>query len=171
MILKIERPPTKNLVIASTVVVLVVILLVMSPWKSSSLVPPDIKKQLSFNAIYPGSSTDTQISPASFSYQPSQNSLAISLKYQGQSIILSEQKAPDSVLANTDAANQQLGVHPYAQFQSRLGLVSLTKLFQGKTYSAQGQLGVLVAKGTLILAHSATNLSTNQWEGFFNNLF
>ena len=171
MSIKAKLESVRNISLGLGVALIVVMLFIwLSPWKTSSLTPPDIKKQLNFSAVYPRSSADIQISPANFSYQAGQGALAISLSYQGKNITLTEQKAPDSVVANPLAANQQLGVHPYTQFQSRFGTVSLTKLYQSNTYRFQGQLGVLVTKGTLVLAHSSQDLSLNQGMNFFNSL-
>lgn len=138
--------------------------------KGDGVIPSSIKKQLNFPVIYPNNPVNTKIEPSDFSYQKDNSTLSISTNYKGNAIFITEQKAPSNITADPQSANQTLGVHPYAQIQTRFGLVSLTRVFQTTSFKSQGQLGVLVSNGTLILIHSSQQLSNSDWVDLLNSM-
>ena len=145
-------------------------LLIYNRASSDNPVPTDIKKQLSFRTIYP-QSPEIKVDTSSFNYQTDQKTLTFTVEYKGNDIVLTERQAPNGL---TEAQNyQSIGVHPYSQIQTRLGLVALTRAYiVEKTYEKQGQLAVLAAKGTLLIATRTGDkeLSDNDWLNLFNSM-
>ncbi len=136
--------------------------------QSKNPLPPDIKKQLSFAAIYPG---DTKsIDANSYSYKTDDKSLSYELHLGDKRVAITEQPAPESLVDPGQIYYQSLGVRPYAQFQSRLGPVALVKFYEAGTLKAQGQTAILSVKGMLLLAHPDKDLTNAEWKNFFNSL-
>jgi hypothetical protein len=131
--------------------------------------PTDIKAQVSFKVIYP-SSKSGQLGAGGYQYQAGQKALTFSLNKSGTHIIFSEQSAPNSVGTGSQVYYQALGLHPYAQFVSKLGPVALAKFYNPGTLSFLGQTGVLAAGGTLVTAHPDKDLTNAQWKDLFDSL-
>jgi hypothetical protein len=61
-----------------------------------------------------------------------------------------------------------LGIHPYAQFKTKLGQVALTNSGNPEILKPVGQSAVLASGGTFLIAHSEKNLTNNQWKNSSN---
>lgn len=132
-------------------------------------VPTKIKKQISYKVIYPPSSTI--VNPNSgYEYKTEDKTLTFSSKSSGATIVLVQQPAPDTLSANGQVYYPALGIHPYAQFQSKLGPVALTKFWKSSSLEPAGQSGVLATNGTLLIARSDKDLTNAQWKDFFDTL-
>lgn len=139
--------------------------------KNNNPLPSAIKNQLSFKALYPPSASSLiKIDSASYNYQASDKVLTFTVNYAGSDVIFSQQPAPDSLGSGKDVYYQVLGIHPYAQFKTNLGLVALTKFFKTGDLKPSGQSGVLATEGTLLTANTTGNLTNEQWKDLFNSL-
>jgi hypothetical protein len=131
--------------------------------------PADIKQQVDFKVIYPSSSNGS-LDSSGYVYQPTEKTLNYNLINSGNKIVFTEQLAPNSVGSGNQVYYAALGIHPYAQFESKLGPVALTKFYKAGSLTSQGQSGILVAQGTLLIAHPDKNLTNDQWKRLFDSL-
>jgi hypothetical protein len=131
-------------------------------------IPPAIKSQLSYRAIYPNGYG--QIQSNSYKYQPSNKTLSYKLHVYDSGIVFTEQPAPESLGKNGQPYYPAIGLHPYAQFQTELGPVALTKFYQSGSLQPVGQSAVLASGGTLLIANSQKSLTNQQWKNLFNSL-
>jgi hypothetical protein len=131
--------------------------------------PDSIKSQVSFKVVYP-SSKSGKLSSSGYQYQAGQKALTFSLDKGGTNIVFSEQTAPNTVGNGSQVYYQALGLHPYAQFASKLGPVALAKFYNPGTLSYLGQTGVMAASGTLVTAHPDKDLTNSQWKDLFDSL-
>src|SRR5206468_9340235 len=111
-----------------------------------------------------------QLGATGYQYQAGQKALTFSLNKGGTNIVFSEQPAPSSVGNGSQVYYQALGLHPYAQFASKLGPVALAKFYNPGTLSYLGQTAVMAAAGTLVTAHPDKDLTNAQWKGLFDSL-
>lgn len=137
--------------------------------RAADPLPADISKQLSFRSIYPTSQAGKITGPG-YTYLASQKTLSFTVSTAGTSVVFTEQPAPSSVGSGSQVYYQALGLHPYAQFVSKLGPVALVKFYHTGTLTPAGQSGILAADGTLLTAHSEKNLTNEQWKDLFNSL-
>lgn len=131
-------------------------------------IPKNIQAQLSYKTIYPAN-TD-QITPNSYKYQVDQKNLVFDVEFSGNKIIFTEQPAPESLGSTTQAYYPVLGVHPYAQFQTGLGVVALTKFYHTGSLKPFGESGILASGGTLLIAHCEKHMTNEQWKALFESL-
>jgi hypothetical protein len=137
--------------------------------RNANPLPDSIKSQVSFKVIYP-SSKSGKLNSSGYQYQADQKALTFSLNKRGTNIIFSEQTAPNTVGNGSQVYYQALGLHPYAQFASKLGPVALAKFYNPGTLSYLGQTGVMVAGGTLVTVHPDKDLTNAQWKDLFDSL-
>jgi len=161
----------KTLLIASVVAVAIAIL--FSLWlfliHPDIPVPASIRQKAAFEIIYPSGKT-ARADSSSFNYQQSQQSLSFTVRAFDSDIIFTEQPAPENAGTGEGVYYPALGLHPYAQFQSKLGPVALARFYESKTLKPRGQSAVLISRGTLLIAHTDRNLSNNQWKQLFESL-
>lgn len=151
-------------------VILIVAIIFFFLNQSKNPIPASIQTKLGYKAIYPSPNSSYR-SSSTYDYNPEDKSLTFSSKtLSGVSVTIVEQPAPDSLSAGGQVYYPAIGIHPYAQFQSKLGPVALTKFWQADTLSPQGQTAVLAVNGTLFLAHPDKDLTNAEWKDFFNNL-
>jgi hypothetical protein len=136
---------------------------------SKTPVPDNIKNQASFKVIYPSSHV-AQIDTSSFLYQEKEKALSFSANFAGTKIVFTEQNAPESLGSDTQAYYPALGIHPYAQFKTKLGQVALTKFWQSATLKPQGQSAVLASSNTFLIAHASKDLTNQQWKELFETV-
>ncbi|HSX45803.1 MAG TPA: hypothetical protein VLG27_02230 [Candidatus Saccharimonadia bacterium] len=130
--------------------------------------PANIKSQVSYKAIYP--SKTKQIDPASYDYRPDQKTLTFIANVAGNNIVFTEQPAPESLGSAGQIYYPALGIHPYAQFATKLGPVALARFWQSGSLKPAGQSGILASGGTFLTAHSDKNLTNTEWKDLFDSL-
>jgi hypothetical protein len=165
------RKYKKTLVLSCSILLLMVTigLLLLFFTHNRDPIPKDIKSKASFKVIYP-SSKSGQLGANGYQYQADQKSLTFSLNSHGTNIVFTEQPAPSSVGDSGQVYYQALGLHPYAQFASKLGPVALAKFYNPGTLSYLGQSGIMAAGGTLVTAHPDKDLTNAQWKDLFDSL-
>ncbi len=131
--------------------------------------PTSIKNQVSFKIVYPAASL-AKIDINSYDYQAGNKVLTYKVDFAGSSIIITQQPAPDKLGVDTQAYYPAIGIHPYAQFNTKLGTVALTKFWQSSTLKPTGQSAILATNGTMVLAHSDKDLTDQQWKSLFDSL-
>ncbi len=158
---------TLFIALASLIVAIAIVGLFASRTSGNPL-PPKIKSQVSYKVIYPAKTS--QITPTSYDYQADQKTLTFSIMDSGNSIVFTEQPAPESLGSGSQVYYPALGLHPYAQFQTKLGPVALVKFWDSGTLAPAGESGVLASGGTLLIAHSSKLLTNAQWKDLFETL-
>ncbi len=132
---------------------------------SSNPVPTSIKNQVNFKIIYPSASSKlVSYDQSSYSFRTSQNVLSFKVKYNGNDFAFSEQPAPSALGAGDSVYFPALGIHPYAQFKTKLGLVALTRFWASGSLEPIGQSALITSKGTLLTIQSKDNLSNQEWK-------
>jgi flagellar basal body-associated protein FliL len=166
---KKKTGPSKWTVIFGAVVFLVVaaVLIVFLLGRDKNPIPPSVKSQLSFRPAYPSSSTSNS---TNFKYQADQKALIYNYNFNGTNIVFTEQSAPSTVGSGSQVYYQALGLHPYAQFVSKLGPVALVKFYNPGTLTPAGESGIMATSGTLVIAHADKDLTNEQWQALFNSL-
>jgi hypothetical protein len=167
-----HRPRAKHKKLASIILLALILLgaglLAYNQSSNKNPLPDNIKHQITYKVLYPTPKAGELSS--SYSYQAEQKTLSFLLKKFGSKISITEQPAPDSLGSGNQIYFQALGIHPYAQFVSKLGPVALTKFWESNTLDPKGQSGILVSKGTLLIAHPDKALTNDQWKQLFNSL-
>lgn len=158
-------------IIAAGAVILIggILMVVRQVNDGPSPLPASIKDRVGFKAAYPPKHV-ASIDASTYKYQPDQKVLTFTSRFDGADITFSEQPAPPSLGSGTQVYYPALGIHPYAQFNTRLGPVALTKFWQSGSLKPAGQAAVLASDGTLIIAHSDQDLTNQQWQDLFDNL-
>ena len=154
----------RNIVLGTLGVGLVVIVVLLVAPKSP--IPPTVTKQLTSTLLVPKGG-GAVIDRESANYSKSEKLLIYTVAYAGTSIIVSEQPTPDSFIDIPDVYTKLVdGMNNYQTFEVNAGTVHLTrpKNLNGK------QAAVLNAKGTLLFAKPAADLSDDQWRVLFNHL-
>jgi hypothetical protein len=135
---------------------------------SKSPVPTSIARQLSYKTIYPAKVS--QIDPASYNYQADQKTLSFTVAADNTKVAFTEQAAPDSLGTDGQAYYPALGLHPYAQFKTKLGPVALAKFWQSGSLKPVGESAILASGGTFLIAHSEKSLTNAEWKNLFDSL-
>ena len=130
--------------------------------------PDNINKQVRYKVIYP--SQTGQIDPNSYKYQTEQKTLSYKINRNGGEIVFTEQPAPEALGTGSQPYYPAISIHPYAQFNTNLGPVALTKFYQPGSFKQVGQAAVLASGGTLLIANSQKNLTNEQWKELFDSL-
>lgn len=162
--LKIKKP----FAVISAALFLIVVSVILISVLNQSPLPADIKNQISYKAVYPSSSTGKLMSD--YQYKSDENTLNFTVSNSNTNIVFAEQPAPESLGSGNQIYYQALGVHPYAQFNSKLGPVALVNFYQTGSLKPVGQTAILVADGTMVVAHSANNLTNEKWKQIINSL-
>lgn len=149
-------------------IVIGLVLLFFLNFTSKNPVPANIKNQVSYKIIYP--SKASQIDASSYQYQAGQKALSFSVNSEGNKVVFTEQPAPDAIGEGSNANYSAIGIHPYAQFQTKLGQVALTKFYESGTLKSAGQSALLASDGTLLIAHSSQNITNEQWKNLLDSL-
>ncbi|MBX4197196.1 hypothetical protein KW801_01410 [Candidatus Saccharibacteria bacterium] len=137
--------------------------------QNANPLPDSLKNQISYKVVYPTSKTGT-VDKDSYQYQVDQKTLTYSFNSAETKIVFIEQPAPASLGTGNQVYFPAIGVHPYAQFQSKLGPVALTKFYQSGSLKSAGQSAILVAEGTMVIAHPNQDLTNTQWKVLFDGL-
>ena len=167
---KFNRPSQKTIAILVLSLIAAGLALLFFQHHDISPIPPNIKKQLSFQAVYPASPASVAIDSNSYNYQAESQALTFKVQFQTVDIILTEQPLPDNFAAGSQIYYQSLGLHPYAQFQAKVGPAALLKFYKSGSLEAQGQTAIMTANKTLILAHPSKDLTNDDWKVFLNSL-
>jgi len=130
--------------------------------------PPNLKKQVTYKIAYP--SKISQIDTGSYQYQADKQVLNFNVATDDSTVVFTEQPAPSALGSDTQAYYPALGIHPYAQFQTKLGLVVLTRFWQAGNFKPVGQSAILATHGTFLIAHSEKNLTNAEWKDLFESL-
>ncbi len=136
--------------------------------QNNNPLPDDIKNQVGIKVIFP--SQVSKIDEHSYYYQKDQKTLGFKAESFGTDIVFVEQPAPANAGTGDQVYYPALGIHPYAQFQSKAGPVALAKFWLSKTLESNGQTAVLIKDGTLVTARPAKDLSNSQWKELFDSL-
>ena len=171
MRLRFELHITKKLVIALLAIVLLVSTGVFVFLKEQNKVPlpVDLKQHVKFKVLYP-QPKQAQIQASSYIYQSKERILTFKADYAGTTIVFTQQPAPLNIGKDTQSYAASLGIHPYAQFQTNLGQVALTKFYQSGNLKLFSQSAVLVSQGTLLTATSEKPLTNQQWKNLLDSL-
>ncbi len=168
--LKVNFDIPKKLLISVAIVLIFAAgaFFLISRLSNKNPLPTSIKSGISYKVIYP--SKTAQIDISSYQYQPSDKTLTFKVNASGKAIIFTEQPAPATLGSGSQVYYPALGIHPYAQFQTDLGPVALTKFYQSGTLELAGQAAVLASGGTLLFANSKQSLSNDEWKNLFDSL-
>ena len=151
---------TLGALVAAGLVVIVVMLVLPKP-----PIPGSLKQQLTSTLIVPSHKQAT-IDRSSAKYDGSLKVLSFTVGTAGHKLVMAEQPTPDQFVDVPQAFQKVLeNMNEYDSFDSVMGTVHLTK----PQSLHGGQTAVLNAKGTLLFATPAANLSTDQWRRFFNS--
>lgn len=159
----------RNLRVLTCLAALLLAVSLLEIWRNAhqNPLPSDIKRQVSYGVVYPGKTSE--IDAGSYAYRSDASSLTFKVNKFDTKIVFTEQPAPAS-LGGNQPYYPALGVHPYAQFNTKLGPVALVKFWQSGSLKPIGQTGFLSANGTLLIAHSDKQLANDQWKQLFDSL-
>jgi len=134
---------------------------------SSSPIPKNIKKQLSFIVLYPAPDPNTKVNKATFKYDSQNGVFSFVVLTYGISNTITEQSTPDPF---NDIPNYYqtfvTKLRSYSTFDTDIGKVDLTR----PDSLNGGQAAVMNSKGVLLFAHPTKDLTKEQWQHFFNSL-
>jgi uncharacterized protein YxeA len=162
------RIPKKALVLLLVLIVAVLGSVYYSKQNNKNPLPENIRGVISYKIIYPSSTK--QIDSKSFNYQTDKKTLSFKVNTGASNVVFAEQQAPEALGSDTQAYYPALGIHPYAQFKTKLGQVALTKFWQSGNLKPVGQSAVLASNGTLLIAHAEKDLTNSQWKNLFQSL-
>lgn len=150
-------------IVALVVVIGFVLAIVLAP-----IMPPSIKKQLSFIVLYPSGNGFT-IDRSSWKYDSSLGLLTYIVTYSSNDtkITVSEQSSPpefSEVPGTLDTLTTKLNT--YSDFDTLDGHVYLTH----PTELKGNQSALMNTEGTLMFAKPDKNLGDDDWRRFFNSL-
>jgi hypothetical protein len=158
----------KIIILLAGILIITAIIAIYFLNRSNNPLPANIKQQINYKVVYPTSGTGKLTN--NYSYEPQSQTLTFSANSNGNKIVFAEQPAPPSLGAGSQIYFPAIGLHPYAQFQSRLGPVALVKFYQSGSLKPAGESAVLASNGTLVIAHSAKNLTNEQWKSLITTL-
>jgi hypothetical protein len=130
--------------------------------------PQSVKSQIGYKAIYP--SKVSQIDPNSYAYQADGKTLSFIVTTNNAHVTFTEQPAPNTLGSDGQPYYPALGLHPYAQFKTKLGPVALAKFWKAGSLKPVGESAILATGGTLLIAHSDKDLTNAQWKTLFDSL-
>lgn len=130
--------------------------------------PANIKPKVSYKVVFPADTS--QIDASTYNYQEDKQILSFAVHTGQNSVIFTEQPAPQNLGSDTQAYYPALGVHPYAQFKTGLGQVALAKFWQSGNLKPAGQSAIMAARGTLLIAHADNELTNQQWKNLFDSM-
>lgn len=165
-----KRPGNKIWYILATIFLATTLIALYLVFHNGSSLPPDVRSQLDFKSVYAPNSI---VEPDSFKYTAQGKTLTFNVSYQGTKLSFSEQPAPSNLANDTGGYFQSLGLHPVAQFISKIGSVAVVNFYTPKTYEPGGQAAVLVTSGTLVIATTVDKqqkLTNDQWKKLFDSL-
>lgn len=150
------------------IAVVVVSLLAYKHFSNNNPLPAEINAKLSYKAIFPSDSN--LVDTSSFKYDPDHKTLSFKVYLNDKTIVFTEQPTPDELASDTNTYYPALGIHPYAQFETNLGTVALTKFWQSGNLEPAGQSAILASGGTFVIANSQNNLTNAEWKQLFDSL-
>jgi uncharacterized protein YxeA len=162
------RIPKKALVLLLVLIVAVLGGVYYSKQNNKNPLPDNIRGMISYKVVYP--SNTQQIDSKSFNYQTDKKTLSFKVNTGKGNVVFAEQQVPEALGSDTQAYYPALGIHPYAQFKTKLGQVALTKFWQSGNLKPVGQSAVLASNGTLLIAHAEKDLTNSQWKNLFQSL-
>jgi hypothetical protein len=154
------------IIITLAALVLVATALAVFYVMSRSVVPADIKDQLTFTLLVP-SHPDVDIDRSSVKYDEPLKLLSYTATAFGTPVVFSEQPSPDTFTDIPQAYDKVLeGMGEYSKFDVDSGTVHLTrpKDLKGK------QAAVLNTKGTLLFAKPDQDLTDDEWRQLMRSL-
>ena len=149
-------------------VAVIVILIVFWLLRPKPLFPKSVLNQVSFIILYPAPSTGYKVVSSTVKYVSSAKGIEFEAQSKDNKLTITEQSTPDpfnDIPQYYPAFIDKLNA--YKSFDSPSGKVALTlpKELKG------GQSAMLIGQGTLMFAHPAHNLTNDQWQRIFNNLY
>ena len=130
--------------------------------------PKAIKAQTSFAILLP---TDPKITLSKWHYKASEKTLSFSAKVKGKEVIFTEQAAPLAYRDDQAAYDRFVGtLRPFANFKSPLGTVSVFHLIEEGNYKPSGDSAMLLANGTLLVAHPPEPITEDDWLTLFDTI-
>lgn len=133
-----------------------------------SRVPYDIRAKTSFVILLP-SGGDIQL--ANWRYNTSQKQVEYVATVNGKKFVITQQAAPLAYQDNKAAYDRFVGtLRPVANFKSPIGNVSIFPLVEEVSYISRGESAVLLAKGTLLVAHPQESISDEDWASLFRTM-
>jgi hypothetical protein len=168
MLMTIQRY-IKPVVLVLTIIVLITSsILGFKAWqKSKVIIPPSVKKQVSFAIYWPNKTTLTN-DQTTIKYDPPNKFLSfVSTTQNGSKIIISQEATPESFTDIPKVYDKFIaGLQQYSNFDSVNGRVFLV---HPKELKGQ-QTAVMNAKGTLLFMRPDKDISDDTWKQIFNNL-
>ena len=131
-----------------------------------NIIPPGIKKQVSFNVFYPSPDPTVTVDSKSFKYDSQAKLMSYVITYVKTPVTIAEQATPQNFIDIPQAYDKLIeSLSEYGSFQSYYDKVSLT---HPKEFNGQ-QSAVMNSKGTLVFAHPTRgDLTEDQWKKLFN---
>jgi hypothetical protein len=135
-------------------------------FRPSSPFSNDIKRQVSFVILYPGSSQNYKVDKSTIKFSPATKLLSFQATGPSQTLSVTEQPEPDQIndIPGYLPKLTQL-LNTYTTFGSDNGTAYLTH----PTELRGQQSALFIGKGTMIFAHPSKNMSDDQWRQFFNS--
>ena len=163
------RKWAKDKIILARLGLIAIIVLIYWFWPGPpNPVPANIKRQVGFTILYPSGYT---IAPSAWNYSNGQQTLNFTAKTNNYSVVFTEQQTPLAYQNDVAAYDRFIGgLKPSANFNTKLGTVSLTTFVFAGDFQPYGTTGILNAKGTLLLAHPNSDLTDNEWQSLFGSL-
>ncbi len=168
-----KKPNWKLWLIVFLVVTAAALVLYILAASSGSPIPKTVSQQANFKTVYPSDDKIVQGGKSGYQFQSEQKAIVFKVNYQGAMMSVTEQTAPPNLASDTGVYFSALGLHPVAQFDSKLGPVAILNFYKNKTLEPAGQSGLLVANKTMVIANpidAKTRLSNEQWKNFFDSL-
>ena len=147
----------------------IIFVLVVHFWpQPHSPVPASIKAKANFGIIYP---RDYDVNAKSWKYVYADGSVQFSVKKDGVETIFTEQETPLAYQNDVAAYGRFIGsLRPRANFDVRLGTVSIVNFVTANKYELVGETGILNARGTLVLVHPTSKIADDEWRNLFELL-
>jgi hypothetical protein len=128
-------------------------------------IPADIYKKINYDIYLPAEGS-TVVEPNSYKFTDEERVLTYALSYAGTRITLSQQPEPE--IFDEGPVYQHLlnKMHQYEEVKVNMGTVTLTRPEELKG----GQTAVMRSQGTLFFARPDKDLSSKEWQAFFDVL-
>jgi len=165
---KLDRTGFIYVVVSSVATLVIVLVVWLIFFRTNSLLPSGIEKQLQFTPFVVTPNSDINVAGGSYSYDPTNQVLryTVSSNKTGK-LTVSEQTTPPQFIDIEDYSSKLIdSLNRYSAFDNEFGTVYLTR---PKTIQS-GQIAILNADGVLLFVQSYKDLSDAQWRQVFQHL-
>lgn len=144
-----------------------IVLVIVVGWflyiREESSIPSEIKQKV-YNTLIAPDDKIVEVDKESYKFNDDQKLLTYTAEFEGSSLNITQQPTPESFIDIPQVYEKvvaQMG--EYSKFESRIGLVYLTK-----AKGQNNQIAVTNTKGTLMFVKSSKDMSREVWMRFFN---